>query len=69
MSLPETGIRGMLNEYEADHETGMDTAEIAKEIYSYTEGYPYLVSRICQTIPTSFSGQDRLTASQPGNSS
>ena len=25
MSLSESGIRGMLEEYEADHRTGMDT--------------------------------------------
>ena len=26
----------------------MDTERIAREIYDYTNGYPYLVSRICQ---------------------
>ena len=50
MSLSIEGIKGMLDEYEADHNTGMDTAEIAKEIREYTNGYPYLVSRICQII-------------------
>ena len=50
MSLSETGIQGMLEEYEADHHTGMDTAMIAKEIREYTNGYPYLVSRICQLL-------------------
>ena len=50
MSLSETGIQGMLEEYEADHHTGMDTAMIAKEIRGYTSGYPYLVSRICQLM-------------------
>ena len=54
MSLPETGIMGMLNEYEADHHTGMDTAAIAKTIREYTDGYPYLVSRICQKIDQDF---------------
>ena len=52
MSLSEEGIRGMLLEYEADHHTGMDTAAIAKSIREYTNGYPYLVSRICQLIDT-----------------
>lgn len=52
MSLSESGIRGMLDDYEADHHTYMDTLEIAREIYNYTEGYPYLVSRICQKIDT-----------------
>ena len=50
MSLSEAGIRGMLDEYEADHHTGMSTAEIAKQIREYTNGYPYLVSRICEVI-------------------
>ena len=54
MSLSETGIMGMLNEYEADHHTGMDTAAIAKTIREYTDGYPYLVSRICQKIDQDF---------------
>ena len=50
MSLSETGIKGMLDEYEADHQTGMDTAAIAKTIREYTNGYPFLVSRICQLL-------------------
>ncbi len=50
MSLSEAGIRGMLDEYEADHRTGMDTGAIARSIRAYTEGYPFLVSRICQLI-------------------
>lgn len=50
MSLSESGIRGMLEEYEADHHTGMDTAAIAKELRGYTNGYPFLVSRICQLL-------------------
>ena len=50
MSLSETGIKGMLDEYEADHHTGMNTADIAKRIRAYTNGYPFLVSRICQLI-------------------
>ena len=50
MSLSRDGIRGMLDEYEADHHTGMDTSAIAKLIREYTNGYPYLVSRICERI-------------------
>ena len=52
MSLSEDGIRGMLEEYEADHQTGMDTAALAASLVRYTSGYPYLVSRICQLIDT-----------------
>ena len=50
MSLSEVGIKGMLDEYEADHHTGMDTGAVAKQIREYTSGYPFLVSRICQII-------------------
>lgn len=50
MSLSENGIKGMLDEYEADHRTGMNTAEIAALIWTQTSGYPFLVSRICQLI-------------------
>ena len=50
MSLSESGIKGMLDEYESDHHSGMDTAGIAKSIREYTNGYPFLVSRICQLI-------------------
>ncbi len=50
MSLSREGIRGMLDEYEADHHTGMDTGSIAGLIRDYTNGYPFLVSRICQLI-------------------
>ncbi len=42
----------MLKEYEADHHTGMDMEAVSREIYDYTGGYPYLVSRICQLLDT-----------------
>ncbi|WP_049962698.1 AAA-like domain-containing protein [Ruminococcus sp. HUN007] len=57
MSLSADGITGMLDEYEKDYHTGMDTRRIAEEIFDYTSGYPYLVSCICQTI------DERLTDS------
>ena len=50
MSLSEAGIQGMLEGYEDDHHTGMDTQAMAKSIREYTGGYPFLVSRICQLI-------------------
>lgn len=48
MSLSETGIKRMLNDYESDHQTGMDTSAMAKLLREYTNGYPFLVSRLCQ---------------------
>ena len=50
MSFSACEIAGMLSSYEADHKTGMIISEIAEEIYSFTSGYPFLVSRICQYI-------------------
>ena len=50
MELSEDGIRGMLEEYEKDHQTGMDTAKIARLLWDYTSGYPFLVSRLCMII-------------------
>lgn len=44
MSLPEDGISRMLRDYESDYHTGMDVEEIARLIYAYTSGYPFLVS-------------------------
>ena len=48
LSFNVSEISGMLMDYEQDHQTGMDISEIATEIYFYTQGYPVLVSRICQ---------------------
>lgn len=56
MSLSADGIAGMLDEYEKDRHTGMDTALIAQEIYNFTNGYPFLVSRICQLMDTQLVG-------------
>ena len=50
MSFSPAEIATMLTEYEADHKTGMDIAAMSEEIYDYTSGYPFLVSRMCQCI-------------------
>ena len=50
MSLPTDGIQQMLQEYESDHHTGMDTAQMSQMITDYTSGYPFFVSRVCQLI-------------------
>lgn len=55
MSLSADGIKGMLGEYEVDHHTGMDMEAIANQIRDYTNGYPFLVSRICELIDTEVS--------------
>lgn len=50
MSFSAAQIGGMLREYEADHDTGMDMAAVAEEIYQNTSGYPYLVSAVCKIM-------------------
>lgn len=45
MSLTKTGIAEMLCGYERDCHTGMDIEYIARQLYEYTSGYPFLVSR------------------------
>ena len=50
MALPKEGIMQMLREYEDDHKTGMDIAEMTQLILDYTSGYPFFVSKICQLI-------------------
>lgn len=50
MSLPVNGIAEMLEEYSRDHAIDMDVQSMAQQIFDYTSGYPYLVSRLCQII-------------------
>ena len=50
MSFSPDEISTMLKAYESDRNTGMDITAIAEEIHSYTSGYPFLVSRVCQCI-------------------
>lgn len=48
----------MLQEYEEDYDTGMDIGEMAKLLYDYTSGYPYLVSRLCKLIDEDVCGKE-----------
>ncbi len=66
MSLSEDGMKGMLDEYEEDHHTGMDASAIAKSIRDYTNGYPFLVSRICQLIDEEVSKTMKLSEAWTG---
>lgn len=50
MSFSSAQIQEMLDSYEADHKTGMNTPALAQEMFDYTSGYPYLVSRLCQLL-------------------
>ncbi|BDU49834.1 AAA-like domain-containing protein [Haliovirga abyssi] len=50
MSFNSEEISTMLIEYEADAKTGMDIKNISEKIYMYTNGYPFLVSKLCKVI-------------------
>jgi hypothetical protein len=54
MSFNPDEIATMLNEYENEHRTSMDIPFLSQEIYNYTSGYPFLVSRICQLLDENF---------------
>ncbi len=56
MNLTESKIAGMLCDYERDHHTGMDIDCISQQLYDYTSGYPFLVSRLCKLIDEQIAG-------------
>jgi hypothetical protein len=53
MSFNVEEITTMLNEYFKDKNIQMNIKEFAEYIHFYTNGYPFLVSRICQIIDES----------------
>lgn len=50
MALSAEEITGMLKEYEQEHQYHIDINWFANKIWEYTQGYPYLVSRICKLL-------------------
>lgn len=58
MSFSVSDIAGMLAEYEKDICVGMDILNIAKLLYDYTSGYPYLVSRLCKILDEYIQGRE-----------
>lgn len=50
MSFSATEIENMLREYETEHGILVNRKEVAEEIYAYTSGYPFLVSKICKML-------------------
>jgi len=50
MAFDQKEIMTMLAKYEIDHKTGMDLEKVAGEIFAYTNGYPFMVSRLCQLV-------------------
>ena len=50
MSFSVAEIITMLEDYEQDMKTGMDIKAVSEELFSYTNGYPFMVSRLCQLV-------------------
>lgn len=64
MSFSADEIAGMLEEYEKDHATGMDPAEMARLIYEHTSGYPFLVSKLCKLMDEEVAGSERFPGAE-----
>lgn len=60
MSLSATKISGMLFDYEQDRHTGMDIEYMSHQLYEYTSGYPFLVSRLCKIIDERVAGSEEF---------
>ena len=50
MTFNPQEISTMLADYENDVHSGMDIMAISNEIYRFTSGYPFLVSKVCKLI-------------------
>ena len=59
MSFNEAEIGTMLNNYACENNLTLDIEEISKEIYKFTSGYPFLVSKICQIVDEDLLAQDK----------
>lgn len=59
MSFNEEEIESMLNEYAEDKKIQINIKEISEKIHFYTDGYPFLVSRLCQIVDTNELGWNK----------
>lgn len=59
MSFNENEIASMLEEYSKLNNLSMNIIELSKEIYKFTSGYPFLVSRICQIVDENILKNDK----------
>lgn len=69
MSFSKEDISGMIKEYEKDYGIDVNIDKISQLIFDYTDGYPYLVSRVCKLIDENVSkkvGNKRLAWSENG---
>lgn len=64
MSFSVDDIAGMLNQYENDKNTGMNVRNVARSIFEYTSGYPFLVSYICKVLDEDLSKNERFAKAE-----
>jgi hypothetical protein len=50
MNLQSFEIKPMLDDYVAERGVKMDTAAMAEDLFYYTSGYPFLVSKLCKMM-------------------
>ena len=50
LSLNETEIKSMLDDFVQCEGVQMDTSIISKKLWYYTSGYPFLVSKLCELM-------------------
>ncbi len=50
MNLQPAEIKPMLDEYAADNGVKMDTQAMSEQLFYYTSGYPFLVSKLCKIL-------------------
>jgi Predicted AAA-ATPase len=50
MNLHPFEIKPMLDDYVAERGVKMDTAAMAEDLFYYTSGYPFLVSKLCKMM-------------------
>ncbi|NMM62423.1 AAA family ATPase [Clostridium sp. P21] len=59
MSFSKVDISTMLNQYANENNLSLDIDVLSKEIYKFTSGYPFLVSRICQIVDEDLLSEDK----------
>ena len=61
MNFTVDDIKTMLQQYEGDNQTGMNIDMISQNLFDYTSGYPFLVSKICQIMDERLLEQKRFS--------
>lgn len=59
MSLSAEGIADMLQEYKSDHHLSFDAVKMGQALRDYTDGYPFLVSRLSMLMDASGNWSDQ----------